>query len=801
MLKLRSLLLLPLLLLVTVAPRAVVQGAAAQDAVASQEPSTASDTAAFDPVTGLVREMSELRLPPMDLVDGWLELTPLGSQGLAQSPALLMDLPDRAIDEGELRWVPGVSDGAAMLCSGGRSWAVLCEQVYIQGEVWVTPEEPTEIEVRFETGIAVTGRYLLESWPLVGARVAVVPTGLSNARAFTMPLGLSAEASGPPSAQREVVSDADGRFDLPPLAAGEYFLETVLPSGRVHRGEPFQLPAREVARLQTGASASSVVVWDLGEIDVADGLVVAFAVTDLAGEPLPGARVAVRQGATPETLVRFETATDLRGEARLGGFSVEESVHISCRMPGYRIWRREESLLPVFVACALEPLAAVAGEVTSLDGSPILDAVVAVTLQAATTEVGEVQLGEVQLAGNSEDSSMSSRSQGVDSVGTYALGELPAGDYRLTAAAPGFEVAATRFNLAPGQQLILEPIVLREGLELTGKIIDADSRQPIAGVEIRAVSPPGAVSATSDDEGLFTFATRADEPLVLGLNAPEHVRREVTLDVPRRAVREPFLFEMERGGRIHAVVWDEATDLPCQSCELRIEPSSTELATDGFGQALSDPLAPGDYRVYRPRILHRGSAVISEERAEYRSVRVRRDTTSEVRFGERQEKVRVVFQPVPGPGWKLSIQNSSRFERFAAQPDGSFLVGRPPGEAVELYLHHYDSVARAETEVRQTTLPPTLAASELVLPLRGALLTGRGVSEGAPIAGERVRLMTLEREVFATARTRPDGTFTIPHVPAGVYAVMIGYVNVQFVSLRAGQAFDLGTVELIAGGY
>ena len=763
--------------LCAVLPFVFLWAAAAEAQVAPEE----AAEPVLDPESGLTRTVGELRLEPMALTGGWLELTPLAPN----AEGVLIQLPDRQPEEGELRLAPGVPPGAAMLCTGSLGAAVLCEQIFVPGEVWVEPDQAVTVEVRFETGLAIVGSYLLDGWPLAGAEVSVVPAGLETARAFTVPLGPSQKSDSDWTMVREVSSDADGRFALPPLAAGEYFLETLLPAGRVHRSDPFLLPSPEAARLEAGAGESTV-VWDLGEIDVADGLVVELLVGDLTGRPLAGAVVAGRQGATPETLVLYEATTDAYGRAKLSGFTVDEPVHFSCRAPGYRSWRREWELLPVYVECALEPKAAVAGEVVSAEGVPLPGSWVAV-----------VAVDEP----DSDSQLPAARAEAVDAQGVYAVGDLPAGAYLLTAAAPGHEVVTTEFELNPGEELILEPLVLRVGLELTGLVVDGETGEPIEGVDVESISPPGAVATTSDGEGRFLFATRSDEPLVLALSSPDHVRLEVALTIPRRVPEEPFRFELERGGLVRAVVWDEATDLPCQGCELRIEPSGTRLTTDGFGTAVSEPLSPGDYRVFRPRILHRGSTVISREDAEYRSVRVLRGRTATVRFGERQEKVRVRLERALGPGWSVSVQSPRRFERFAARSDGSFEVGRPPGELIDVHLHRYDPAARSETSVLLGTLPATVPGGEWVVPLPGTHLMGLGWSEGAPIAGESIQLMTLDRHVVASARTRPDGTFDIPHVLPGVYAVMIGRVNVHFVSLRQGQALDLGTLELIAGGF
>ncbi len=745
----------------------------------------------LDPETGLVLSISELVLEPDDLEDGWLELTPL----VAEAPAWVKRLGDRTSEDGELRMRPEVPPGAALLCTGAAGAAVLCEQVYLQGEAWIERGESLAVEVRFEPGIAVRGRYLLDGWPISGARVAVVPAGLAVDRPFTMPLDVELSRSRAPAIRREVPSDAGGHFALPRLAQGEYFLETVLPSGRIHRGDPFELPDLRALRRRTGAGDDQIVVWDLGEIDVADGLVVAFQVSDPEAEPIAGARVAGRQGSTPRDLINYEALTDGDGAAMLSGFSVEQALHLSCRKPGYRTLEQDYPLLPVLVTCILEPQAEVRGEVLGIEGLPLPGARVSlepIAIQPVTMEpVADVE----------PEASPAPLPAKVDATGRFMAGELAAGEYRLRAAAPGYEVEIETFVLEPGQRLDLEVVVLLHGRALEGRVVDAETREPIAGAEIRAVSPPGAVFEITGEDGGFILATRTREPLVLALSAEDYAGREVTVTPERLAEREPLTLTMERGGRIRALVWDEATDLPCQSCRLVVKPTSTELVTDAAGEALSATLAPGWYRVRRPRISHLGSTVIAEDDAEFRYVRVRRGETSTVRFGERRRSLRVVFRPSPDAGWSLSARSPSRVERYQQDPGGGFQVRHRAGESLDLFLHRFEPETGAEVEVRQTVLPAEIATAELVLPLAGGRLHGRVKSDGIPVHGARIRLRILDNVTRASAHTRPDGSFAFPHLPAGVYDVVIGERSVQYVSLRAGQSLDLGTFELIAGSF
>ncbi len=756
----------------------------------------------LDPETGLVLSIGQLVVEADSFEGGWLELTTMAGD----APASLIRLGDRGLEDGELRLRPRMPPGAAMLCTAADGAAVLCERVYLQHEAWVEPGEKLEVAARFEPGLAVTGRYLLDGWPISGARVAVVPAALAADRPFTMPLSLGLAGSRDPTVIREVWSDTDGRFALPRLAQGEYFLETLLPSGRVHRGEPFDLPAPEAVRRRDdafarlrrdGTSDDQAVSWHLGEIDVADGLMVEFQVTDPQGRPLAGARVAGRQGRAPNDLIDYQAITDRDGLARLSGFSVEQGVHLSCRKQNYRPFRQDYELLPVVVSCILEPHATVRGEVLGIDGLPPAGARVSVELvEAPGTETPGVEVPAAVA---------------VDADGKFIIGELAAGEYLVKAAAPGFEVDSRTILLEPAQRLDLEVFVLLYGHAVDGRVVDAETRAPIPGAEISAISPPGAVYEITGEHGALTLATRTRENLVLRLAAEGYAGREVTLTPKRLAERSPLLFEMRRGGKIRVLVWDAAADLPCQGCRLVIKPgasSAAELITGSTGEALSETLAAGWYRVYRPRVSHLGSTVISQDNAEYRHVKVRRGETSTVRFGERRRTVRVVFQPAPGAGWSLSARTPARSERYHPDAGGGFLVRHRPGESLDLFLHRYDPQASAEVEVRQATLPhdrPEAAelppATELVLPLASARLLGRATSSDAAIAGARVRLRALDHTPHAAARTRPDGTFAIPHLPAGVYAVVIGERNVGFASLRRGQSLDLGTFELAAGSF
>lgn len=732
-----------------------------------------------DPYPVFVAAETELLVPPLDVSTGWLELTPLTSD----AAATVIRLGDRRAEDGELLLRPGLPPGPAMLCSGGSALAVTCERIYVERGLVQETTPLQAVDVRFADGLEVVGRYLLDGLPAAAARVAVVPAGIEATRPYTMPLGMEASVSA--VLQREVSTAEDGSFVVPALAEGEYFLETVLASGRVHRSEPFAVPAAAGLRFALAVDELSTVSWDLGNLEVLGGLDLQVEVRDPDGVPIPGARVAVRQGASALDLVSFEGTTGADGDVRLSGFSVEQAVRLSCRAPGYGTFEQVYDLVPVVVECVLEPLAAVAGEVVGPGGEAVPGAVVTMTPASADTEA----LPRERMVTPSTSGSR------------FVIRDLTPGDWQMIVAAPGHEVLENPLTLAPGERLDLGTIVLLAGTEIAGLVIDATSREPVAGAEILGVDPLGAAWAVSDGDGAFTVTTSGERTLGLEVSAEGYAKALVSVRPERVAAGEPLIVELSEAGWLRVVVWDAATDLPCQGCPVTISPSGTRLSTDRWGEAVSGPLAAGWYNVYRPRVTHLGSAVVEQDDAEKRTVRLEEDEITTVRFGGRTETVRVTLQPSAEPGWRLSTRTPWRTENALRGEDGSFLIRRRPDEALDLFLVYHDPAVDAAAEIWQMTLPADFDAEELVLPLGTAAVDGRATSGGEPIVGERVRLRSLGHQVLATVRTRPDGTFHLPWVPSGVYYLAIGSPNVKAVSLRDGQILDVGTFELFAGGY
>ncbi len=716
---------------------------------------------------------------PQALRQGWLELTPLAPAG---NPAVVLTLPDRQLDDPALALTTDLVGRKVMLCRGADGLAVTCEPVYLEAQAVNV--------VGFEAGSRVIGAYRLAGLPLAGVRVAVVPADAFDPEPFILPLGVG------PSGElvREVETQSDGSFALPELAAGQYRLEAVLPTGQVQRSAVFSLdvppprnadsapsaqavPAQDArpAAVAARAAANSPIV-DLGTLDVELGLDVQVQVQDPTGAPIAAAQVSATQGINPQEITSFAARTDREGNAFLRGFNFAPPVRLTCRAPGHRAVELRYDLIPALVVCTLEPLAAVRGVVLSWSG----EAAAARATLIARARGGEKPSREASVVGSAD----------TDAGGHFVLTNLTAGDYELVIAAPGHEVWTQELQLPAGQELALETVILAAAAELRGRVVDAVNQRPVAGAEIIAMEPAGAAQAVSDADGEFSISAPTSRPLTLRVTSARHAPREVVVRPSRRPL-DPLVVQLERGGLIAAAVFDEVSGLPCQGCRLLIWPAGVELLTDAWGVAVSDALAAGNYRVYRPRVTHLGSTVITETAAEFQAVRVKAGRRVEVRFGDRAEAVRLRFSPALGSEWTLSLRSSGHQEKFFPAADATFELRRRPGERPEIFLHTLNRTTATEVEIWQGQLP---AGATLTLPLPQTLVRGRLKTAQGPLVGQEVRLRAFPQgQLRARVHSDAQGAFYIPHVVPAVYALEVGPRTLTFLSLRPGQTLDLRT--------
>ncbi|MEM6797537.1 MAG: carboxypeptidase-like regulatory domain-containing protein, partial [Acidobacteriota bacterium] len=326
---------------------------------------------------------------------------------------------------------------------------------------------------------------------------------------------------------------------------------------------------------------------------------------------------------------------------------------------------------------------------------------------------------------------------------------------------------------------------------------------------IEAIEPPGAARASSDADGEFAISRTAaedSETLVLRVSAEGYAAQHVHLGAEDQRRDEPFVVEMQPGGWIRALVGGRGD--PCAGCRLSLLPGGPDLVTDSDGEAFSPALLPGWYRVEKPRPSSLGSTVVTVPRAEVRRVRVIAGEISTVRFDTGLPRVQVIFEDRLQPEWWLVSRTPWGEERVEPEADGSFLVPYRQGSAPELFLTRFDRPSGHEMEIRVATLRVGTLLDQIDEPRRFPLPKARihgQVEDGENrrgLGGVRVRLQRVSDGAHsAEMHTRVDGSFDLPHVPEGVYSLVLGERAFQFVTVDARSRFDLGDFQLYPEGF
>ncbi len=142
--------------------------------------------------------------------------------------------------------------------------------------------------------------------------------------------------------------------------------------------------------------------------------------------------------------------------------------------------------------------------------------------------------------------------------GSFAFAGLGAGALRLAVRATGYAPRdEERLRLGPGQALELPAIVLRPGMVLAGRVVDADGRPVAAADLVRPAEGPallaggGSVLARTAADGSFRIETLAPGPWTIHVRTPEHPVLAASGDAPAPGqVVAGLELRLERGERL-----------------------------------------------------------------------------------------------------------------------------------------------------------------------------------------------------------------------------------------------------------
>ena len=802
----------------------------------------------------------------------WVEIAPLrpGAQGVLLHVGRLEAVPEdgepQRLDLGRR----DLEQGTARVCFGADGAGIACELHFLymsadgsglpRGDrvspvlLQAIPPEQLALTLVPRLGSAVVGRVVDDGLAVAGAEIRLRSVTAQTAADIDWPLPPPdlGSADLKTAWPRFRLTDEDGQFRLPPLAAGTYELEIRAPNGVVQRVGPFEVPDLEAPDDTTpeltsndGAEAATPdddgaesAVVDLGELSLRPGLSFEVRVVDELGKAVEGAWVTASQRDFELGPVAARSETDVDGKVLLSGFQARPTLTVICEAPGHAPQVRSFELLPVEVECLLPTLARVVGTVAVADADPLLPDTPPETDELGASEERRPGL-PIQIVVSTVDVAGVVRATSAGAGGDFELAGLVPGPYVVTLAAPGFERRDIDIEAQPGERLDLGLVYLPAAPSVDGEVVDPETGEPVAGATVRVVEPLGGDETLTDARGRFRIATVGAGPLELEVFTDERPARRLRWSpAVQRGDAATRRIELPRGGWIRVLTGDaEREQAPCLGCTFRVvAPDSVRrasgeipvLETDGQGEALSVPLPAGRYFVDKPRVERGGAGFQEIQDASRRFVRVHVGEIAEVRFAAGRD-VRVRVEPpldpatqglvLQGAAWRQTGMEESatlaagtlaagtlapgtlapgslyRFEAPETVGADLFLQQEGEGGRERIYLGPLPSAA---TKISITGPGRAQEILDVVpVSLGGSVLVGRLESlAGEPVAGARVRLRSVvDQRFLAETRSNLQGAFRIEHMVAGVYSLWVEDLAYKVVSVEKGRTVDLGILQ------
>ncbi len=319
---------------------------------------------------------------------------------------------------------------------------------------------PKDLELPLEEGLGITGTVRdHEGNPLAGARLEAIGV-ITELDSFRY--------------RHYATSTADGSFSLKGFLPG-----TVRVRACAKRF------ACSEAKIEMAADTAA----DAVKLDLAPGRDILLKVENQIGDPIADATVYY------EDLVHV---TDAKGELRIEGITRGTTIPVKIFGPGFGVWEGSFATDRDRV-------------VITVPGGGIIEQQVLANRRFAAEDVvvrwqGYHPNGREGKSGEGEWDA---------ELGIARATGLEAGTYALTVRLPGSAtLTSERVDVAPGDQVVLAPVVPDRGLAIAGRVLDAETLQPIAGalVSCEPGSPsvfraPHAVEnapgTSTDTEGVF----------------------------------------------------------------------------------------------------------------------------------------------------------------------------------------------------------------------------------------------------------------------------------------------------------
>ncbi len=548
--------------------------------------------------------------------------------------------------------LPGVPAGSGYVVSSSSA-AMALEEVH---GVDVVVGEVTQVTLRGHEGATIAGCVVApDGAPLAGANVAMVYLDISRVL-------FSADGRSEP-----ITTDAEGRFELRPVAAGRVAFVAA-----AEGLAPSQI--EELAVVDGGRYA------DL-ELRMADGRPVRGKVVDDQGQPVAGAAVELRPWERPDDpqflkmmlkIRRIDTTTGPDGVFEARGMTGERVV-VQASKAGYTTATKlgvklDEAELVV----QIQRGCTVRGRVLDPDGQPVARFRIDTRSQAPKAQAAEGQPvdasarrdGADGMSGPSwqrgrrgqreqtvqlpEGQTMAERGMSMEGNwreiasddGRFELTGIPPGAVRVRIRAEGYlDPENQEIELAAGQVGEELQFELRPGLCAAGVVLDAATGKPVSDAQVTAYrqkeakgrgmfqmnidpedmdflglsSATGRRSAMTDSQGRFAIEALGAGTYRFTARHPDMAKSSAK-DVELVADREPEPIEitLDAGGSIEGMVTGMLQRPLADAVIAAFSMQSGTLrsgTTDKRGHYLIDGLPPGQYAVFKSRMDERADNI------------------------------------------------------------------------------------------------------------------------------------------------------------------------------------------------
>ncbi len=195
-----------------------------------------------------------------------------------------------------------------------------------------------------------------------------------------------------------------------------------------------------------------------------------------------------------------------------------------------------------------------------------------------------------------------------DPKGSFHVLVPPEGEFRMVIRADGFAPTVIRVNGASGKKLVVPEIVLGQGEDLIGEVLDAETRMPVVAARLAVADPPKAAAlrflrperlseaATTGSGGVFRIACAPRGLAMLVVSHPNYLPEFVSINT--RDARPTIL--LHRGGSMSGTVRGPLGE-PLAGARVTAVSESAEDAqetrTDASGRFELRALRPGRYAV------------------------------------------------------------------------------------------------------------------------------------------------------------------------------------------------------------